>query len=106
MGWWEKASGVVGLWIFVSGLLWHGGLRAAPVSPHRNFAALDVGVFGSNLNERVIVPKAMQSEVSTIAGFARARWGIHLSRSLFFEPSFATLIPWRSGADGTVKTFT
>lgn len=70
------------------------------------YHGLDAGGYVTNLNTRVTSTQSQQSEVSHFTGFLRYRRGMPLSNTFLFEPSFATLLPWFSGADGSVKTFT
>lgn len=67
---------------------------------------VDFGVYGTNLKERFTAPSGMASELSSLTGFARLRPALHVGKNYYFEPSFGTALPWRSGADGTTKAFT
>lgn len=40
-----------------------------------------------------------------MGGFFRARPGFHLGKAFYFEPSFGLVLPWKSGLDGSVKSF-
>jgi hypothetical protein len=71
-----------------------------------NFTALDAGFYAQNLYDRVTVAEADKSLVSHFAALLRVRRGFHLGKSFFFEPALSTVLPWYSGVDGSVKTFT
>lgn len=68
--------------------------------------SLDVGAYADNLAQRVNVPAGYASQVSTLTGLVRARPLFSIGHSLSFEPSFALLVPWRSGSDGFAKVIT
>lgn len=83
-----------------------GPARGEPASRGRGGVAVDLGAYGTNLEQRFSVAKEYQSQVSAISAFFRIRPRLHLGKGIFFEPALGFLVPWRSGADGNTKTFT
>lgn len=80
--------------------------EAHGVSPARKKWQLQVGAMGSNLEQRFSVPSQFTNRVSQIQGLLGIQRRFELSKKTSFHPEIFTLIPWRSGYDGTTKTFT
>ena len=51
-------------------------------------------------------PAGFNTQVSTLSGIARLRPIFSLGPGCTFEPSYALVLPWRSGSDGTAKVLT
>lgn len=63
------------------------------------------GGYVTQINERLSAPSGTASNVSTIAGFLRFRTSASLGKNWSLDPGLGTMVPWRSGADGSTKTF-
>jgi hypothetical protein len=65
---------------------------------------LDTGVYMSNVDQKLF---HLSAPVSSFAGFLRVRRSLSLRPKIwFFEPSIATVLPWRSNPDGNSRVFT
>lgn len=80
--------------------------QGAPAPAGKNFWALDLGAHATNLEQRFSAPSGYSGKVGSLVGFLRLRRGYSLGKNFYFEPSYAVLLPWRTSADGTTKTFT
>lgn len=67
---------------------------------------LQLGVSGTNLEQRFDVPAQLANKVSQVQGLLGIQRTFRLSRRWGLSPEFFTLLPWRSGQDGSTKTFT
>lgn len=94
--------------------LWLAALALSTISGHsfaekgkaaNNALVLDVGAYMTQVDRRFSAPAGYAGQVSTLAGFLRARKALSLSSSFGWEPSIGLLLPWRSGGDGFAKTF-
>lgn len=94
----------IGVWVALG--LVGGAVQAKPDHRTKNYWLVDAGVYGTNLRERFASSANDDGLISTLSGVARLRRGFHLGKGFFFEPSAGALVPWRSGADGSTKTFT
>ena len=68
--------------------------------------SVGVGLYGSNLEQRVTVPREYQNKVSEITGHLRVSRAFPFRTRFAFRPTLGALAPWRSGEDGSPKTFT
>lgn len=69
------------------------------------FFAIDIGPYMTQVEKRFAASPGYATQVSSLAGFLRARKSVPLFSGLGWEPSVGLLIPWISGADGFAKTF-
>jgi hypothetical protein len=77
----------------------------AESSKQKGAVFLESGAYVTQVTERLAAPAGTLNEVSTLAGFLRLRTSSHLGKNWFFEPALGTMVPWRSGVDGSTKTF-
>jgi hypothetical protein len=77
----------------------------AESSPLKGAVALEGGTYVTQIQERLPAPSGTASQVSTLAGFFRLRTYSSLGKNWYFEPGLGTMVPWRSGVDGSTKTF-
>lgn len=66
---------------------------------------LDFGGYVDNIEQRFKAPAGYASEVSNLSGFTRIRYGIALGKDWYLEPQLTLLLPWRTSADGSTRTF-
>jgi len=79
------------------------GLYASPKLPKWQ---LQLGAMATNLEQRFDVPSAYASKMSQVRGLLGVQRNISLSRKWVLIPEIFTLLPWRSGADGSTQVFT
>ena len=82
--------------------------RATYARPYKAkvFFAIDAGVMVTDLSARLHAPAGFASDVSDCGAYLRPRLGLPISKKVNLEPSFGILLPWRTSADGSAKTFT
>ena len=66
---------------------------------------LEPGAYVTQIGERLDAASGKEGTVSTLSGFVRLRTSASLGKNWFFDPALGTMLPWRSGVDGSVKTF-
>lgn len=76
------------------------------VSPAKKKWQLQIGAMVSNVEQRLSVPSQFTSRVSQIQALLGIQRRFELTKKLSFHPEVFTLLPWRTGYDGTTKTFT
>lgn len=77
----------------------------AATSGKKRQAELDLGVWVSNVSQRLDAPAGFASKVSSVQAAVRYRLGFAVKKWRL-EPGLTVLFPWRSGADGSTKVFT
>lgn len=96
---------LIGIFLFFSQFLRAASLSGrasnAAASTDKSFFSIDLGSYLEGLSQDT----SAQSLESNFSGYLRARAGFPLFAHLYLEPSLGSLLPWRSSADGSTKTF-